>query len=127
MAARRNTQQKEIIRHTLCRMDSHPTAMAVFEAVRRDHPTISRSTVYRVLGQLAETGEVLRLRLSGEEDRYDGNTCRHSHVRCTRCGAVADIPAVAMGEPAETAGYLLTGCAVEYAGVCPRCRSLPDC
>ena len=109
MAARRNTQQKEIIRHTLCRMDSHPTAMAVFEAVRRDHPTISRSTVYRVLGQLAETGEVLRLRLSGEEDRYDGNTCRHSHVRCTRCGAVADIPAVAMGEPAETAGYLLTG------------------
>lgn len=122
MAARRNTQQKEIIRHTLCRMCGHPTAAALFEEVRRSHPTISRSTVYRVLDRLTEEGEVLRLHLAGEDLRYDGNTSPHSHVRCTRCGAVADIPAVAMDEPAETAGYLLTGCAVEYAGVCPRCR-----
>ena len=126
MAARRNTQQKEIIRRTLCRMGCHPTAVAVFEEVRRDHPTISRSTVYRVLGQLAEEGTALRLHLAGEDERYDGSTHPHSHVRCTRCGAVADIPAVAMEEPAETAGYLLTGCAVEYAGVCPRCRETLD-
>ena len=123
MAARRNTQQKEIIRHTLCRMRCHPTAGEVFEAVRVDHPTISRSTVYRVLGQLTEEGEVLRLHLAGEDERYDGDNSRHSHVRCTRCGAVADIPAVEMGEPADTAGYLLTGCAVEYAGLCPACQS----
>ena len=122
MAGRRNTQQKEIIHRTLCRMCCHPTAGAVFEEVRREHPTISRSTVYRVLGQLTEEGTILRLHLNGEDERYDGNTSRHSHVRCTRCGAVADIPAVVMDEPAETAGYLLTGCAVEYAGVCPRCR-----
>ncbi len=127
MAARRNTPQKEIIRHTLRRMCCHPTAVAVFEEVRRDHPTISRSTVYRVLGQLTEEGEILRLHLSGEGERYDGNTHRHNHVRCTRCGAVADIPAVEMDEPVETAGYLLTGCAVEYAGVCPRCRAALDC
>ncbi|MCI9515086.1 MAG: transcriptional repressor [Oscillospiraceae bacterium] len=126
MAARRNTQQKEIIRHTLCRMCCHPTAVAVFEEVRRTHPTISRSTVYRVLGQLTEEGEILRLHLAGEDERYDGNTSRHSHVRCTRCGAVADIPAVAMEEPAETRGYLLTGCVVEYAGVCPRCQAASD-
>ena len=76
MAARRNTQQKEIIRHTLCRMCCHPTAVAVFEEVRRTHPTISRSTVYRVLGQLTEEGEILRLHLAGEDVRYDGNTSR---------------------------------------------------
>ena len=94
--------------------------------MRRTHPTISRSTVYRVLGQLTEEGEILRLHLAGEDERYDGNTSRHSHVRCTRCGAVADIPAVAMEEPAETRGYLLTGCVVEYAGVCPRCQAASD-
>jgi Fe2+ or Zn2+ uptake regulation protein len=107
-------------------MCCHPTAVAVFEEVRRTHPTISRSTVYRVLGQLTEEGEILRLHLAGEDVRYDGNTSRHSHVRCTRCGAVADIPAVAMEEPAETGGYLLTGCAVEYAGLCPRCQAASD-
>jgi len=124
MSARRNTQQKEIIQNTLCRMACHPTAGEVLEEVRRTHPTIGRSTVYRVLGQLTEEGKILRLHLTGEDERYDGNTSRHSHVRCTRCGAVADIPAVAMAEPEETGGYLLTDCAVEYAGLCPACRKL---
>ena len=31
-----------------------------------------------------------------------------------------------MEEPAETWGYLLTGCVVEYAGVCPRCQAASD-
>ena len=74
MAARRNTQQKEVIRHTLCRMCCHPTAVAVFEEVRRTHPTISRSTVYRVLGQLTEEGEILR-RWRWRNPRRPGGTC----------------------------------------------------
>ena len=89
---RRNTLQKEIIHRTLCEMCSHPTAAAVYEEVHRLHPTISRSTVYRVLGQMAEEGQILRLGLAGSDDRYDGNIHRHGHVRCRLCGAVADIP-----------------------------------
>ena len=54
MADTRNTLQKEIIHQTLCRMNCHPTASMVYEAVHRTHPTISRSTVFRVLGQMAE-------------------------------------------------------------------------
>ncbi len=118
---RRNTLQKEIIHRTLCEMCSHPTAAAVYEEVHRLHPTISRSTVYRVLGQMAEEGQILRLGLAGSDDRYDGNIHRHGHVRCRLCGAVADIPPVAMGEPEDTAGYLLEDCAVEYCGLCPDC------
>ena len=122
MADRRNTLQKEIIHRTLCGMCCHPTAAAVYEAVHRRHPTISRSTVYRVLGQLAEEGQILRLGLPGSDDRYDGNIRRHGHVRCRLCGAVADIPWVEMGAPSDTAGYVLEGCAVEYRGLCPSCQ-----
>ena len=122
MADRRNTLQKEIIHRTLCGMCCHPTAAAVYEAVHRRHPTISRSTVYRVLGQLAEEGQILRLGLPGSDDRYDGNIRRHGHVRCRLCGAVADIPPVAVGEPEDTAGYVLEACAVAYCGLCPDCQ-----
>ena len=122
MADRRNTLQKEIIHRTLCAMRSHPTAAMVYDEVHRQQPTISRSTVYRVLGQMAEEGQILRLGLVGSDDRYDGNIHRHGHVRCRRCGAVADIPPVAMGEPEDTAGFLLEDCAVEYCGLCPDCR-----
>ena len=57
----RNTLQKEIILRTLCKMREHPTAAMVYEAVHQNHPTISRSTVYRVLAKMAGEGKI-RLR-----------------------------------------------------------------
>lgn len=119
--ADRNTMQKEIIHRTLCGMTCHPTAAMVYDQVHQSHPTISRSTVYRVLARLAEEGKVLRLDLAGGDSRYDGQLCPHSHARCRICGQVADIPLVEVGMPAETGGFLLEEGAVVYRGVCPQC------
>ena len=122
MADTRRTLQKEIIHQTLCQMHCHPTASMVYETIHRTHPTISRSTVFRVLGQMAGEGRILRISLTGSDDRFDGTVSRHGHVRCRLCGAVADIPWVEMGSPSDTAGFLLEGCSVEYRGVCPSCQ-----
>ena len=118
----RNTLQKEIVRATLCAMKTHPTAPMLYEEIHREHPSISRSTVYRVLGQMAEEGTVLRLGIAGSENRYDGTTDDHSHIRCRICGRVDDLSAVAVGEPEYTGGYLIENRAVVYSGVCPACR-----
>lgn len=123
MTAKRQTPQKGIILDTLCRMGSHPTAGELYEEIHRSHPSISRSTVYRVLGQMEEDGLVMRVCLMGSDDRFDGNVRRHNHIRCRRCGAVADIPWVEVAPPCETAGYLITGYTVEYTGVCPACQA----
>ena len=123
MADGRNTLQKEIIHRTLCRMGNHPTAAMVYDQVHREQPTISRSTVYRVLSQMAAEGACLRLGTAGGDDRYDGDTRRHSHIRCRACGALADLPWTRVELPEDTAGYLLEDCAVEYLGLCPACRS----
>jgi len=122
MAEKRNTIQKGIIHETLRQMHNHPTAAMVYEKVHEAHPTISRSTVYRVLGQMAEEGSILHLGLAGSDARFDDSTHQHGHVRCRLCGAVADIPAVAIAEPEETEGFLLEGYSVEYRGLCPNCR-----
>jgi len=114
--------QKEIILRTLCKMGCHPTAVMVYECVHANYPTISRSTVYRVLARLAKEGKVLRLELAGGESRYDGQTSPHDHARCRICGAVADIPPVEIQTPADTGGFLLEGCTVVYQGLCPICR-----
>ena len=118
----RNTVQKEIIHRTLCEMKNHPTAAMVYDRVHFSHPTISRSTVYRILARMAEEGKILRLDLAGGDSRYDGEMAPHSHARCRVCGAVADLPAVAVGRPAEDGGFLLEECAVVYRGLCPDCR-----
>ncbi len=122
MGETRHTLQKEIIHQALCEMANHPTAAMVYQRVHETHPTISRSTVYRVLGQLAEEGRVLRLALDGSDSRFDGTTCRHGHVRCRLCGRIGDVSWCEMGEPADTGGFLLEDCAVEYRGLCPDCR-----
>ena len=122
----RNTLQKEIIRSTLCALKTHPTAPMLYEEIHRVHPSISRSTVYRVLGQMVEEGTVLRLGIAGSENRYDGTTCDHSHIRCRICGRVDDLPAAAITPPEDDAGYLVENCAVAYSGVCPDCRHIAD-
>ena len=85
----RNTLQKEIILRTLCKMREHPTAAMVYEAVHQNHPTISRSTVYRVLAKMAGEGKILRLEMAACDSRYDGQTAPHHHARCRRCGALS--------------------------------------
>ena len=120
--ADRNTVQKEIIHRTLCEMGGHPSAAAVYDRVHRDHASISRSTVYRVLSHMTEEGKILRLELGGSDSRYDGELSPHDHVRCRLCGAVEDIPRVRVEPPTEDRGFLLEDCAVIYRGLCPVCR-----
>ena len=125
--ADRNTMQKEIIHRTLCVMGGHPSAAAVYGRIHEDHSTISRSTVYRVLARMAEEGKILRLELGGSDSRYDGELAPHDHVRCRLCGAVEDIPSVAVEQPADSHGYLLEERAVIYRGLCPACRKKEGC
>ena len=120
--ADRNTMQKEIIYQTLCGMRCHPTANLVYDRVHRSHPTISRSTVYRVLSRMADEGKILRLDLAGDNSRYDGEIRPHSHIRCRVCGAVADLPQVRVDMPEDDHGFLVESCAVIYKGLCPECR-----
>lgn len=118
----RNTLQKAVILRTLCEMGGHPAAAAVYGRVHESHPAISRSTVYRVLARMAEEGKILRLELGGCDNRYDGETAPHSHVRCRLCGAVEDIPPVQADAPSDDRGFLLEDCAVIFRGLCPACR-----
>ena len=120
--ADRKTMQKEIIHRSLCEMGGHPTAAMVYDYVHMEHPTISRSTVYRVLARMTEEGKILRLELSGGESRYDGQLSPHGHARCRVCGMVADIPPVTVETPSDTGGFLLEACTVVYRGLCPACR-----
>ena len=120
--ADRNTIQKEIIYQTLCGLHCHPTAALVYDRVHQDHPTISRSTVYRVLSRMAEEGKILRLDLAGDDSRYDGEIRAHSHVRCRVCGAMADLPQPEVSPPDSDGGFFIEACAVMYRGLCPDCR-----
>jgi len=123
---RRNTPQRKVILEELCRLKSHPTAADLYAVVRQRLPRISLGTVYRNLEVLHEDGVIRKMEFAGTESRFDGNTEQHYHVRCTGCGRVQDIfqldPGLAPSQPAELAGFQITGHRLEYFGICPDCR-----
>lgn len=122
----RMTRQRMLILEELRGMCSHPTAEELYSRVKARMPHISLSTVYRNLELLAAAREILRLDSAGTIRRFDGNTMPHRHIKCTRCGRVADLPSdcgpVPDHESLRVDGFTVTGVHVEFEGVCDECR-----
>ena len=122
----RNTRQRQVILEELQKLTSHPTAVALYDIVRRRLPKISLGTVYRNLELLARAGMILRLDFAGGEARFDGNLAPHDHLRCLQCGRVDDLSACPLdlseGAANDWGGYEILGHRLEFFGLCPRCR-----
>ncbi len=86
----RLTNQKRIILDYLKSTKCHPCAEEVYFFVQKKLPQISQGTVYRILNNLKEKGEILEI-LSGGKSRYDGDTSLHGHFFCQKCGRVFDV------------------------------------
>ena len=123
----RHTIQKDIIHAALCEMKNHPTADAICEKIRVTHPTISKATVYRVLGRMAEQGTILRIPVSDGADHYDHQTHPHYHVHCDSCGKMDDVEMPVLGDlcadVTDSCGYELTGYTLLLHGKCSKCQS----
>jgi len=122
----RMTRRRQVILEEINKVDTHPTADEVYEMVRRRLPHISLGTVYRNLQILSECNMIQKLDLAGAQRRFDGNTKKHYHVHCTRCGRVDDVPIEAVVKIQTTfqsaSNYKITGHKLELLGLCAQCR-----
>ena len=122
----RHTVQKDMVYAALCALHNHPTADAVYREVQRQHPSVSRGTVYRVLGGMARQGKVLRLPVDGA-DHYDHQTHRHHHIQCVRCGRVDDVWTRELDDMTaavtDSGGYTVLGATLLFHGICQDCQS----
>ncbi len=127
---KRFSAQKKLIEAALHQLD-HPTALEVYEWVRKEYPKISLGTVYRNLNEMAAGGLIRRLSFSGEADRYDCNADEHFHMICSDCGQIFDagdcVPqhAVRLMDEAllQAAGFTVTSHELLFHGRCSACRT----
>lgn len=124
--ASRQTIQRELIKQELCSMANHPTADEVYASIHEKHPTISKATVFRTLGKLADEGEALRVRINNGADHFDHQTFAHYHVHCAECGRVDDVMMPLADDVEERASkvsdYVITGYTLQFDGICPACQ-----
>ena len=82
-------QRISILKELLNRSD-HPTAEAIFTAVKQVQPTISFNTVYHTLQALTEKEAINVIRPVVDAARYDPVTEIHGHFMCSQCKTIED-------------------------------------
>lgn len=126
MAGTRNTLQKEIVFKTACNMENHPTAEMVYGVIMDTYGSISKATVYRILNQLVDQDEIIRVKVPNAADRFDYRKEPHYHIRCVRCGDVMDAPIPVWDELAqkarEAADIEILGHHIIFDGICKQCQ-----
>jgi Fur family peroxide stress response transcriptional regulator len=84
---RATPQRLAIVREVLGR--NHPSAAELFEAVRREFPTMGLGTVYATLNTMSQRGLVNPLQV-GDAVRFDANVSPHANLVCVKCGSISD-------------------------------------
>jgi Fe2+ or Zn2+ uptake regulation protein len=122
---RKVTSQRYVVWQALAGDATHPTAEVIYRRVRAQMPTVSLKTVYQILHELEEMGEIVAVEAGTGALRYDPNVEQpHHHLVCTRCGKVRDLFADFSGlkAPAESLqGFRVGQAEVVFRGLCPDC------
>ena len=122
----RNTVQRQIILAVLQNMSTHPTIEDVYGEIKKEHPAISKTTVYRNLRQLAKEGIIRQVSLPDGLERYDRLTTKHHHFKCQKCGGIYDVEIEYLeginGSIEKKYGFEVDRHDVVFTGVCLKCK-----
>ena len=122
----RNTVQRRMVLEALRELNSHPTVDEVFAEVCKEHPSISKTTVYRNLRQLADNNAIRQVFMADGLERYDFATERHSHFSCKKCGNIIDVEVNYIESLDELVrkkyGLMVDEHNVMFSGICIDCR-----
>jgi len=125
METKRNTVQRQLVLSAMEELNIHATAEQVYEHISKNHPTISKATVYRNLSQLTESGELLNIGCFDGSAHYDHQCHEHYHFMCNACKRIFDVE----GDLSDISGrfkgteeFNITGFSISFSGLCKSCE-----
>lgn len=118
------SHQRIKILEYLCSNLDHPTVNQIYEALKKDMPTLSKTTIYSFLDALASEGLVRAIDLEENEMRYDIIRRPHGHFKCKSCGTIYNftVDFEQLGKD-DLSGYQVDSRDVYFKGICPTCLS----
>ena len=120
------TPQRRAVLRVITESAEHPTANEIFEAARRELPSISFATVYNSLKYLREAGLLREINFGKASSRYDRETGRHDHALCSRCGRLSDfdLPETPrlIRAAARRSRFKPESIHLTLVGLCPACQ-----
>lgn len=118
----RASHQRFIILNHLANNFCHPTADMILSAVKKDLPTLSKSTVYKTLNAFVDAGILREITIEDNEIRYEYNLFDHGHFKCEKCGSIFDFDIDINNLKSEVLnGFKITDKNVYFKGMCKNC------
>ena len=126
---RRQTIQRSLVLKAVNKLQCHATADEIYEEIIKEHPNVSRATVYRNLNLLSETGHIRKIEITGGADCFDHICHDHCHVKCEKCGRIFDVDMEYVTGLEKNIrndrGFSFTGYDIIFRGICPNCQKSP--
>lgn len=126
---RRQTIQRSLVLKAVNKLQCHATADEIYEEIIKEHPNVSRATVYRNLNLLSETGHIRKIEIPGGADCFDHLCHDHCHVKCEKCGRIFDVDMEYVTGLEKNIrndrGFSFTGYDIIFRGICPDCQKSP--
>ncbi len=119
------TPQRTAIYKELLKSKDHPNVETLYKRIRKTFPDISFDTVYRTLSFFHEIGIADIIEGLTATRRYEGNTDRHYHFVCQKCGRIYDIENVSFDfrVPKEIMqNYNINNVRILFDGICKNCQ-----
>ena len=106
----------------LSKNHGHPTVDQIYNDLRKEVPTLSKTTVYNALTALCKARLVRVITIEDNETRYELITKSHGHFKCVLCGAIYDFNInIDSFATEDFDNFKITDKDVYFKGVCPRC------
>ena len=101
---------------------NHPTADNIYQALRDELPTLSKTTVYNTIQSLREHGLLNVVNMGLHEARFDSVINPHHHLLCSECGRIIDIDIQCpYTRKALAGGHRIDEVHGYFKGVCEAC------
>ena len=86
----KHTKQREKILEVFLDATGHITSEEIHQRVRKTHPNIGYTTVYRTMKLLCEAGLASERNFDDGITRYEIEHEHHDHLVCTKCGKIIE-------------------------------------
>ncbi|MCL2409202.1 MAG: transcriptional repressor [Oscillospiraceae bacterium] len=126
MSSKRNTFQRKLIFNAVKELNMHATAEQVYKYVAKQHPTISKATVYRNLNQMVQAGDLLGIGNPYSSTHYDHKLHEHYHFVCDLCEQIFNVEADLSdicNRLGSADGFDVSSYNISFSGLCWSCKA----
>ncbi|MBI4219479.1 MAG: transcriptional repressor [Chloroflexi bacterium] len=124
-SGQRVTSSRVMILCALKHSARHMTPGELLDQVRKVHPHVPPSTIYRTLASLRDAGLISETHRGGETE-YEWSDKPHHHLVCRSCGYERSIPQAYFNQAERKieaeSGFRIDLTHVAVTGLCPECQ-----